>query len=313
MENRSMPPISLPQTDMLLDVLLYAVLPSLLASVAVMALVERFGGAKQAPAGAAFGFTTGAVLGLWLRNASFNGWPMAPDQSLASALATWLGMALTPMSVDSAWNRLPWAALGILCVGRVARLPGLPTIDGWLLRAAASVTAAWLVVPAMAQEEFAWLMPAFGLVICAEWMVLDALAANPPGGTVIFIIALTFFVASMVLIQIGWATKADAAIVFSSALTGIAIVAAWRNVDGGGAVPIAALLLPSLMLMGQQGTESEVPWDAFALTAGAPLMLALTLPLRKWQSVWLRVLQVALVLLPLGAAAYLTGPIEFPQ
>jgi hypothetical protein len=286
-------------------------LPALLAAAAVMMLVERFGGAKQAPAGAALGLIVGTVLGLWLRHASFNGWPMAPGQSMASALATWLSIALTPMSGDSTWNRLPWAGLGVLCVGRVARLPDLPPIDGWLLRAAASVTAAWLVIPATLQEEFAWMMPIFALVVFAEWVILDALTAAPPGGTVLFTIALAFSVASMVFIQIGWATKADAAIVLSSALTGIAVVAAWRGVDGGGGVPLAALLLPGLMLMGQQGIESDVPWQAFALAGCAPLVLVLTLPLRKWQSNWLRVLQVVLMLLPLGGAVYLTGPIKF--
>jgi hypothetical protein len=307
-----MPPISLPPTDMLLDVLRYAVLPALVTAAAVTAIVERFGGAKQAPAGAALGLVAGVVLGLWLRTASFNGWPMAPGQSMASAAATWLGAALTALSGDSAWNRLPWAALGVLCVGRIARLPDLPPIDGWLLRAAASVTAAWLVIPGPAQEEFAWLMPAFALLVFAEWVVLDMLTANPPGGTVLFTVGIAFVVASMVLIQIGWATKADAAIVVSAALTGTATVAAWRRVDAGGGVPVAALLLPSLMLMGQQeGIESNVPWQAFALTAGAPLILALTLPLRNWQSVWLRVVQLGLVLLPLGVAVYLTGPIKF--
>jgi hypothetical protein len=306
-----MPPISLPPPDILRDVLLYAVLPALLASAAIMALVERFLGAKQAPAGAAIGLAVGIVLGLWIRRASFEGWHVGPDETLASALANSLRMALTLFSGESAWNRLPWAALGLLCVGRVARLPDLQPIDGWLLRGAAALTATWLVIPAKSQEEVAWLMPAFAVVVLAEWAILEILAAQPPGGTVIFSAATAFFVASTVLIQAAWATKADVAIVLSSALTGLAIVAAWRRVDGGGGAPVAALLLPSLMLMGQQETESAVPWQAFALTACAPLMLAITLPLRRWQSVWLRALQFGLVLLPLGVAAYLTGPIKF--
>ena len=39
--------------------------------------------------------------------------------------------------------------------------------------------------------------------------------------------------------------------------------------------------------------------------------LSLTMPLKTWQSVWLRLLQMVLVLLPLGAALYWTGPINF--
>jgi hypothetical protein len=307
-----MPPISFPPLDMTRDVLLYAVLPALVGAAAVMAIVERCFGARQAQAAAAVGLIAGTMLGLFLRVASFNEWPRAADQTLASSAATWLRMSLTPMSGDSSWNRLPLAALGLLCVGRLARLPDLRPIDSRLLRAAASVTAAWAVIPTTAQEEIAWLMPVFAVVVFAEWMILDMLTASPPGGTVIFSLALVFFVASMPLIQAGWGSLADVAIVLSAAWTGIAIVATWRHVDGGGGVPVVALLLPSMMLLGHLLTD-EVPWQAFALIAGAPLMLAFTLPLRHWQSVWLRVLQLALVLLPLGVAAYLTGPIEFPQ
>lgn len=306
-------PISLPPWEMLRDVLVYAVLPALLAAAAVMALVERASGAGQAPAGAALGFIVGTVLGLSIRRASFDGWTVGPEESLASALAIALRSALTLFSGDSSWNRLPWAALGLLCVGRVARLPDLRPIDGWLLRAAATLTAACLVIPAKAQEDLSWLLPAFTLLVLAEWAILEPLAADPPGGTVLFCAAMAFLVASMVLIQAAWASKADVAIVLCSALTGLAIVAGWRRVDGGGAIPAVALLLPSLMLMGQQETRSDVPWQAFALTACAPLTLAASLPLRRWQSVWLRILQLVLILLPLGVAAFLMGPIEFPQ
>jgi hypothetical protein len=304
-------PISLPPREMMVDALLYAVLPALLSAAAILAAIERWLGAKQASAAAAVGLVVGVVLGISIRRASFDGLHLGPEQSLASALAISLRRALTLFLGDSTWNRLPWAALGLMCVGRVARLPDLRPIDGWLLRGAATLTAAWLVIPVKTQDETAWLMPAFALVVLAEWAVLETLAAHPPGGAVIFSVATAFFVASMVLIQAAWATKADLAIVLASALTGTAIVAAWRRVDASGGVPVAALLLPSLMLMGQQETQSEVPWQAFALCAGAPLMLAVSLPLCRWQSVWLRVLQLGLVLLPLGAAAVLTGPVEF--
>ena len=304
-------PLPMPPWDMTRDVLVYAALPALLTAAVVMALSVRFGRVKQSPAGAAFGFAAGVVLGLWIRSASFDEWHVGPEDTFASALAVWLQTGLNLARGDSAWNRLPWAALGVLCVGRVARLPDLPLIDAWLLRAAASVTAAWLVIPAKLQDDIAWLMPAFALVVLIEWAVLETLAAQPPGGTVIFCLALAFSIASLVFLQASWASKAETAIVLAAALTGIAIVAAWGGVDGSGAVPVAALLLPGLMLMGKHQTASELPWQVFALTGCAPLALIATLPFCRSQSVWRRMLQLALVIAPLGGAVYLMWPIKF--
>jgi hypothetical protein len=253
----------------------------------VTALLERIGGTKQAPAASAVALAAGAILGCWLRDA----------------------LALPG---DTTWNRLPWAVLAVLCAGRV--VAALPALDGWIVRAGTALALTWWVIPVEARTELTWLAPAFAAVVLLEWGVLDSLAAQPPGGTVPFALALTFGAASGVLIHAGTARLTDVAIVLASALTGIALVAWWRRADASGAMPAVALLLPGVLLLGQQETFSEVSWHAFALAAGAPLLLAVTVPLRRWEGVGLRLVQLTLVLLPLAAALYLArlaGPLEW--
>src|SRR5438309_6594648 len=123
-----MPPFHL-MLDLGLDILLYAVLPAMCLAGAVMAMVVLLGGNKQATLAAALGMAAGAALGLWLRE----------------------GLTLSPG--DSTWNRLPWAALGALWIGRVARLPDLQPSAGWFLRAGAAIGIAWLIIPAETRKE----------------------------------------------------------------------------------------------------------------------------------------------------------------
>ena len=112
----------------------------------------------------------------------------------------------------------------------------------------------------------------------------------------------------------------NASIVVAAALSGIALVAWAGRADAGGAVPAAAVMLPGLLLMGQQETFSDVPWYAFALLALAPLLLAEVLPLSDWQTSRpqrIRFLLMMLVLLiPLVAAlllAHLASPLDFAE
>src|SRR5262249_32885835 len=108
----------MPPLELVVDVLLYAVLPAFLAAAALAAAVTWLGGAKLAPAAAALGLAGGVALGSWLRE------------------------ALTLAPGASAWNHLPWAALAALAIGLVVRLPRLPALAGWFLRAAAAAASA---------------------------------------------------------------------------------------------------------------------------------------------------------------------------
>src|SRR5438874_2689623 len=122
----------LPPLKLLLDVLLFAVLPALFLAAGVTLAVAQLAGEKHRPFGAALGLAAGAALGFWLR------------------------AELTLGPVDPAWNRLPCAALAGLWLARSIRLADLP--EGWLLRAALATGSAWLIIPATTRAEIAWLM-----------------------------------------------------------------------------------------------------------------------------------------------------------
>jgi len=280
-----MPP--LPPFHLVADALLNAVLPAAGTAAALFFLAVRFGGRRAAPPGAAVGFAVAAALGWWLRD------------------------TLTLISGDSPWNRLPWVAFGALGIGLALRWSRIPQVAGVLIRLACSIGIAYAIMPPATRAESLWLSGAFAGLVFAAWVVLEYVAKRSPGGTVPLAYAASFFIAAGVLIHAGSGRLTEAATVAFAASVGVALIALWKRVDAGGMVPAAAVMLPGLLLMGQQETFSEVSWPAFALPTVAPLLLICTLPLRGWS---LRILSTILVLLPLIAALALameTGPLQF--
>jgi hypothetical protein len=281
----------MPPPSVIFDTLLTAVLPALAFAAVIMAAVLLVRGSEQGPLAAAVGLIAGAGLGFWLKD----------------------GLVL--ISSDSAWNRLPAAALAAVWLGRVARFPQLHPNAGWLLRAATAIGVAWLVIPTDARKDADWLTPVFAALVFANWVILERLAAEPPGGTVPFCLAVVFLAVAGVVIHAGWERVMNAAIVLAAAFAGIAVVARLWRVDAGGAVPAAAVMSPGLLLMGKLETFTDVPWQAFALPAVAPLLLAEALPLSNVKSGRARLLLMLLmVLIPLAAALYMAhdaSPLDF--
>jgi hypothetical protein len=275
-----------PPLPLLVDVLLFAVLPALGLAALVTAVLVWVGLPRSA---ASLGLLAGATLGLWLRE------------------------ALTLISGASAWNRLPWAALGALWIARMTRVTDLPASTVWVVRAAAAVAIAWLVIPAASRAEADWLSPVFAALVLAQWAVLERLAAQPSGGSVPACLAVIFLVAGGVLIHAGSARLSNAGLVLAAAFAGLALASGWFGADCGDAVPAAAVFLPGLLLMGQQETFSEVPWQAFALPALVPVLLAEALPVGQRPRVRLAVV-VLTVLVPLVIAlglARAAGSLDF--
>lgn len=277
---------TLPPLHLMVDVLVFAILPAALGTALVMAAVEYLGGTKCMSLGAALGLAAGTGVGLWWRGA----------------------LTLGP---DTSWNRLPWLALAALALGLATR--PLKWVH-WIVLIVASAGAAWWVLPVASRSEAPWLVPALAALTAALWGLLEYLAARPAGAGIPLIVAMAFFTAAGVLIHAGTARLTDAAVVTSASLAAVGAIAWLRGGDAGGAVPAAAVFLPGLLLMGQQETYSDVPWPAFVLPAVAPLTVVLTLPLRSWPGLRLHLLQFALVLIPLAIAlglALATGPLQY--
>jgi hypothetical protein len=246
-----------------------------------MAGIEWLGGAKQRSAGAALAVIAGAGLGWWL-----NG-------------------VLTVAGPDSSWNRLPWAALIALVIGRVANLADVQFSDGWLVRAAVSAAVAWWVVPEADSAELPWLIPALATTIWLLWILLDKLTNQPASGSVSAAVILALLTAGGVLVFAGTKRLMDVDVILASAIAGIALVAWLRGFGINGAIPAAAVILPSLLLMGQRTTFAEFHWCVFLLPALAPLLLAITLPFKDWPRLRLHAARIALILIPLGVAGAL--------
>ena len=276
----------MPPFDMIVGMFLKAVLPAAATAAILFFLIEYLGGKESVSAAAALALAAGVGLGFWL----------CDTVELESAV--------------SKWNQLPWAALGALGVGVSVRLPGVPAAVAWLMRAACAGVIAWLVIPPQTTAEGWWFVPAFAAIIFAEWAFLEHLAARPPDGSIAAALALSALTAGVVLVQAGSLRLMEANVVQAAALSGLAVVAWWRRSDLGAAVPGAAVLLPGILLFGQQATFTDISWWAFLLAAAAPLTLVVTLPFRTLGGIRLALLRLAVLLPPLIAALILAGPVE---
>ena len=120
---------------------------------------------------------------------------------LGVSLGLWLRDALALMPGESTWNNLPWAALGAMWVGLAATTAELHRYAIWFLRGATVAATAWFVIPPQTNADIFWLAPIFAAVILALWFILEPLTAEPPGGAVLFALALAFLAAGAVLIH----------------------------------------------------------------------------------------------------------------
>lgn len=273
----------MPPADLILDVLLYAVLPATVAAAVVLTGTLFVSGGRAAAAGAVLAFVGGVAVGNVLRGV----FPLRPGQA--------------------SWEWLPCAALAALAVELLARLPGIPVAVGWLVRGSAAGLAAWLLVPADLAAGAWWALPAFAGTVLGEWWILDRLDRRAPTGWVPLLLVLALGAGATVLIHAHSARLTDAATLAAAAVFGIATVAWWWRAESGGTVPGVAVLLPGLLLAGQSETFSEVPVWSFVLVALAPLAAGPAL-LPVWNRLptrCLRALEAALMLLPLVTAVIL--------
>ena len=193
---------------------------------------------------------------------------------------------------------LPWAALLAAGVGSIAR--PLPVV-GRLARVLVAGLIARLLVP-----DLPWLGVAFAAAVLAEWELLDRFGEEF-GGLLPLGLGVVLLAAGAVLIHAHSARLTDLATILAGSFFGVALATWGARAEVRGAVPIAVVSLPGLMLVGQQSTYSEVPATSFALAALAPFALALLLlvPRRFWRARLL--LGLGLLFATAGAAVLLAA------
>jgi hypothetical protein len=270
--------------DMIVQAAGYAVLlPMALA--AVVFLIALF-----VPRGAYFGAVLAIVVGFAAANhfrdsLDFRVLPIAdanPDEptpadpnldptQVAWAAATGLGgpsIGEATVKISRQW--LPWCIVFAGLLGAIGRLPWMPTS---LLRVAAALAAAILLVTPAMREEASWLAPVFVLVILAEWELCESVARSSGPGVWPLSAAILFGAAATVTIHAHGGKYADAALILSACCLGVAIVAWARRGDASGISPVVAVALPGMMLVVRDQTFSEVPLTGFLAIALSPLGL----------------------------------------
>jgi hypothetical protein len=222
----------------------------------------------------------------------------------------------------SAWHWLPKASLILLLVGLLSRWMGLAFLNQrpdqprwrisllvWAPRTSAVVVVCgWLVSDRVARES-AWLQFALPLIMLLIWLTCDGLARAREGGEIALALAFCLLALSGVLIYSHTAQLMELAVIAAAALFGIAAAVNVARVDCSGAIPAAVVFLPGLAVAGQTTTISNVPSASFWLAAVAPLFLApFLLPaLARRTPWWMRILRLAIVLLPLITAIVLAA------
>jgi hypothetical protein len=258
--------------------------------------------------------TAACVLGRWHESFVLVGSCVAVAASLALGCQTDNRL---PWHPDAAgWHWLLWTALAAVATDALARLPRIPNGVGWALRGMVAAQAGWLLTSASLRDETIWAPFAVGAVVLVEWALLEQVGRLDRRGLIAFVLATGANVAALVLIYAASARFGNVALVLMAVLGGAGLPALIFGRETNGVAGAVAVLLPGLLLSGQQDTFSEVPVTCFALAAFCPLALAPSLlpAWQRYQKKGLWTVQLLLFLLPLAGAVYLaaqTGALDF--
>jgi hypothetical protein len=160
------------------------------------------------------------------------------------------------------------------------------------------------------RAEYSWSPVALGVVVLAEWAILEQIGRVDRRGLVPLVLAGAANVGALVLIYAAEARFGMVAMVLMAVLAAVGVAALIFGRETNGAAAAVAVLLPGLMLTGQQDApDPEFPAKCFALVALSPLALAPSLlpAWRRYQKRGLWAAQLLLVLLPLAWALYLAA------
>lgn len=302
----------MPPFDLVLDKAIFAMLIPLLVAAAVFFVTSRF----VPRCGDLVGGVLALVAGFLAGNFRFGAVEFAFGENDTFPLVEFFqGMSRSFLAPVEGEPRgllprycLPWTILVASLVGLVARLPKMPLAIGWLLRSAAAVLAARLLVDSSLRADIPWLWPAFAVTVLAIWAVVESLARESHGGAVPLALGMVFMAASVVTIHAHSVRMTDIASLFAAACLGVAFAAWFRKADASAVAPFAAVALPGVMLVCHETTFSKVPLTSYFLIALAPIALAPLLVLRakETRGKVLVFVGAGLLLIPVVIAVVLT-------
>lgn len=215
-----------------------------------------------------------ALAGAWgVANMSFDSW---------QGLLNWKPWSEGGKPID--W--LPWVAMAAMTVGAVSEF-AIPWYVRLILFGGLAGASGWILTPEIVRQNEAtaemvrqkdWMMilasaAVAGLNSFVSWCV----AKRHPGGLVALTQSVSLMGCAMVLIYANSAKMMDISMALGAGLFGIALLASLTKSDAGTASSAMGVLLPGLMLIGWQGTSSDIPKDAFIAAGAAPVAMGLTL------------------------------------
>jgi hypothetical protein len=230
-------------------------------------------------------------LGLWLgRGQVDRKWPQA-GATCGSGLGFCVGYFFfhwTVLVPEESWHWLLYLALGAMLCGVLT--PWLR----WSLRAilvlGLACAAGYLLVPdfeELAPEKMTWQF-LLGSSIFGMWLILDAVLRQRPTvhwGLCFLLTLLAVSLAMAFLPILKFMQLAGLVVAPFAVLAFLEGKARWRGLAWG-VVPLFALIVPGLLLLGKFNSDSELPLQPYLWLMSAPLGFALVqlLPERHWRS-----------------------------
>lgn len=191
---------------------------------------------------------------------------------------------------------LTWAPLLASLVGLIATLPKVPKLLSLLLAALASTLAARLLVDHEMREAHPWWLLA--IAIFANWQVLSRLSSRRLTASCVVM----FLAAAVVLMHAHSARHTEYCLVLAASFAAVFV----SRLQAGALAPLAAVLLPGIMLVANGETYSDVPVASFMLPALAPLALAplaFTMKHRRWLAILCAITLAGVLVTAIGLAA----------
>ncbi len=237
---------------MLNDIIVYgAVLPVVLAGVALVVAWRRRVSPRSATWGGAVGFA-------------------------AAFAATQFGLVgRVSLPPSEAWQWTVWLVFAAMAVGIVQSVVECPAWLTWGLRLVVTLFAALLAVP-LFHEHVTEARLATAAAVLLLWTVLDWLGERLRGATLPLALLVTAIAAAVVLERSANAKLAQLAGAIAAACGAALLVGIWRPQLSlaRGAAGVFAVAIPALLVNGQATTET-VPVFAFVLAGLAPVGVAL--------------------------------------